>query len=472
MTAKERGSWFLWGTLLLIAAGATSSRAQAPSTLGTASNLPLSVDTFVQSRAQDADGDRAGRSPPPKKGLPFPKPSPEPPPPVKTPTKPVPPPLQQAPPTVDAASPSPAPAEAPSSAPLTFPPHRAPMPGQPHQPFGPGYVPEPITGWGPALPGREPLLYAVPPQVADTMRPDLSDGLQENRQVALSPFPNLNLQSGPLGVEQLPWYQKDFRDPPYSVLETIAFQSMIGFMQMNTSLPSRKPFGWWNSAQVGFPILREYKIGGQLGVAVEGTTFPQLIIETTAGFYHRAIWPDEVLHRLRAWRRTSWGIVYDGYYDQENRFFVGQIRSQITYALTPTSEAGVWFALPLNEEFVPSDGLGQPATFAASASFDFFYRKIFRNDIDATLFMGATENPGKFTIGLYTAYRFSQQTSLIFSTLLNNDPQGPFSVYAGLEFYPWPTSATASISGNPDNRYRPFQRVADHVNFQVRSFAR
>lgn len=318
-------------------------------------------------------------------------------------------------------------------------------------------------------PKPEVAWYVEDPEVLATEMPSPADGLDGNRQISLTPFPNMNLQAGPLSVEQLPWYNKGYRESPFSLLKSTEFQSQIGFLQDNTDLPTKQPFGWYNSIQSGFPLWKERKIGAQMGFVGEATTYPQALVMFTAGLYHRAIWEEDQF--LPPFRRISFGSVYDGLYDSENREFIGQIRSQISFANTRSSEAGVWFDIPVNTDFVPQDAEGIPAQFQTSRAWAFYYRHVFPNEFDCTAFIGTTNSPGGGIFGTYMSYRFTHQAAWIFSTLLNTDRLGPFSVYTGLCFYPYPVGNYNKISGNPDNLYRPYLRVADHINLQVRKLA-
>lgn len=310
--------------------------------------------------------------------------------------------------------------------------------------------------------------YVLPPQVAATDLPRDDDGLIGNRAIALSPFPNLNMQAGPLSNDQLPWYDKPVREAPFSILHTAEFQSMAVYSKSNTdTVPTDASTGWYNSLQLGVPFWREREVGVQAGAAVEPNLFPTVYGEFTVAAFHRAIWPAEPAGTPRPIDRISWGSGFDSIYDSEHRVFLGQIRTQMAFAVSRFQEAGLWFAISTNTAGAPV-GSATPLSMNASNHFAFYYRHVFENEIDATVFVGGTQQPGGPFFGTYLSRRFTSQASVIFSTMLNTQGPGPWEVYLGLRFDLWPMENYTLISGNPQNRYRPFMRLADHINLQIR----
>ncbi|QDU64825.1 hypothetical protein Pan216_57180 [Planctomycetes bacterium Pan216] len=342
----------------------------------------------------------------------------------------------------------------PSDAILTYP----PAPGSPRV----SLLPEDYVESDPNV------VYQTNPEVLSTQMPSPRDGLTGNRTIALNPFPNLYQESGPLGVDQLPWYEKPAPETPVLLLTNMEFQTLMGFHRNATPNGVDSVFGWYNSMQVGFPVLREYKIGGQLGVVAEPTTFPSVLLGLTAGLFHRSVWPHESWSERRFWKRLSYGAVYDGLYDSEHRVFFGQVRSQVSFATSPSAELGLWFTTPVNTAHSPQNvGSFLPLRFETDRGYFFFYRHVYPISLDHTIFIGGTTDPPNFAYGTYLSYRISAQTNIVFSALGPTHGQAPWEIYGGLQFYLWPVPNYPELSGNPNNIYRPFLRVLDHVQFLI-----
>lgn len=302
----------------------------------------------------------------------------------------------------------------------------------------------------------------------DTQTPSDHDGLMGNRQVALTPFPNLYMQSGPLAVDQLPWYHKPKYDSAYTIHRSIAYESMIGSSGAN-GLPNGG-FGWYNSLQLAFPFWSEREIGVQTSVVLEPTTYPQVFTIVTGGFFRNAVWSEDPLARYSLNNRASWGFVFDGLFDSEHRALIGQFRGQAGYALTPSRETGFWFSIPVTDDPAPI-GSGQPVLIDTTAMGAAYYRQSFASELDVTAFVGFTEGPGEAMLGAYASYRFSRMGSWILSAMNNFSPEGSYSIYAGFRIDFWPMADYSLLSGNPQNLYRPFMRPADHINLQLRTRA-
>ena len=327
--------------------------------------------------------------------------------------------------------------------------------------------PDPATGANrqrPAPELRRPELR-VTPQVGATRLPSPDDGLNGNRQIALTPFPNLDLQSGPLGVHQLPWRRRPTVRSPHSAWRTIELETAVGSFAAS-GLPNGG-LGWRNTLQMGVPFWRERQVGLHLGAAVEPTSFPQVLTDVTAGLFHHAIWPEEVETAQRLRERLSWGSVIDISYDSEHRVTLGQMRTQLGYSLSPRRETGLWVVIPSNDN-VAAIGSADPVFMAPSALGTVYYRQTFANELDITGYMGVAEHPGGLHLGCYVSKRFSQQLFWTFSAMNNFNSEGSYAIYAGLKIAFWPMPDYSYLSGNPQNLYRPFLRTADHTTFQYR----
>jgi hypothetical protein len=309
-----------------------------------------------------------------------------------------------------------------------------------------------------------PIRQRVSPQVQATQVARPGDGLEVNRRMSLAPFPNLDLQSGPLAVDQLPWHHKQPEEAEFSIRKSIEYQTAIGGLRSNGDNDGE--VGWYNSLQFGFPFWRERQVGAQLGFVAEPTTFPQVLTGFTGGFFHRAIWPEAPVLRPPLRNRLSWGVVYDALYDSELETFIGQFRTQFGYSIAPDRECGLWFAVPLHDE--TSLDPGTPLLVDTSALVTFYYRHVFPREVDLTLLTGVSEFPGGAHFGGSLSYRFAPQAFLIVWGVTNFEEEGGHAVYGGLRFHFWPLADYSQLSGNPQNRYRPFLAVIDHVNLQVR----
>ncbi|MBY0587748.1 hypothetical protein K2X85_11245 [bacterium] len=319
----------------------------------------------------------------------------------------------------------------------------------------------------PYLPPSEPLEqeWPVPPQVHNTKIPTYDDGLAGNRQVALTPFPNLNVQTGPLDRTQLPWTQVLPQERPFSFTQTMEFQSAAGFLESNGG--DDFDYGWYNSFQFALPFWREKGVGVQFGATAEPTTFPQVLSEVTFGAFRRAVWSESPADRMLRFARVSWGFGFDGLFDSENRVFVGQHRAQLAYAVAPNRELGMWGTIPLGSE-VARAATEPDVQIGTTAHVAFYYRHVWPSELDGTLFVGAAESPGGFLFGGYVSYRLTSQTAWFLQGVRSFTDEGTQSLYSGIRVYFYPLADYSQISGNPQNRYRPFLPVADHINLQVR----
>lgn len=137
-------------------------------------------------------------------------------------------------------------------------------------------------------PQAYPNALAFPANVPNTPPPGPGDGLMGNRQISLTPFPNLYMQSGPLATDQLPWFHAPAAPSAYDPYRSVQFETSVGGLKSHGLNDSE--LGWYNSVLHGRPFWKEREVGLQLGLAVEPTSFPQVLIEFTGGFFHQAIW--------------------------------------------------------------------------------------------------------------------------------------------------------------------------------------
>lgn len=313
-------------------------------------------------------------------------------------------------------------------------------------------------------PAVDPADWPIPSQVNETRIPTIDDGLAGNRQVALTPFPNLDIQSGPLAPYQLPWSHNFHQTQPFEKASTLEFQTMMGAVEANGE--RKDAFGWYNSLLWSTPFWKEKGIGIQFAATVEPTTYPQLLSEFGFAAFRRAVWGDGMADRLRWVDRTSWGFGFDGIFDSEEQVFVGQFRPQLAYAVASNRELGVWGAIALGQDL--SSGHDLPMEISTSDHFAFYYRHAFPNELDGTIFVGATENPGGFLFGGYVSYRLSARAAVVLQGMNNFASEGGFSIYSGLQIFFSPLVDLSMIAGNPNNRYRAFLRAPDHINVQLR----
>lgn len=315
-----------------------------------------------------------------------------------------------------------------------------------------------------AEPGQDPSDWPIPPQVNETPVPTMDDGLAGNRQVALTPFPNLNIQSGPLAPYQLPWSHSYRETRPFSSASTIEFQTMLGGVEANGE--RKDAFGWYNSILWSTPFWKEKGIGVQFAGTIEPTTYPQLLAEFSFGAFRRAVWEESAVNRFGWVNRVSWGFGFDGIWDSEEQIFVGQLRPQLAYAVASNRELGVWGGISLGQDL--SSGHDLPMEVSTSDHVAFYYRHAFPSELDGTIFVGATENPGGFLVGGYLSYRLSPRAAFVLQGMNNWASEGGFSIYSGLRIYFSPLVELSMIAGNPSHRYRAFLRAPDHINVQLR----
>lgn len=312
---------------------------------------------------------------------------------------------------------------------------------------------------------NDPSDWPIPSQVYETRIPTLDDGLAGNRQVALTPFPNLDIQSGPLAAHQLPWSHRFHETKPFTVATTMEFQTLVGTLRNNGS-SAQQQYGWYNSFLFSVPFWKEKGVGVQFAATAEPTTEPQLLTEFGFAAFRRALWGNDPSERLRLMDRLSWGIGFDGIWDTEHRVFVGQQRMQFAYSVAPNRELGVWGSFSLGEEL--STSTDPPLDFATANNVSFYYRHVFPSELDGTIFVGAVENPGGFMFGGYLSYRLSARTAWVLQGMNNFGEDGGNSVYTGIRVYFSPLVDSTEISGSPMNRYRSFLRPPDHINLQLR----
>lgn len=321
-----------------------------------------------------------------------------------------------------------------------------------------------------AAEGREgtALEFIPPVDVLASPLPSPEDGLNGNRQVALSPFPNLNIQSGPLAEHQLPWYHSLPEEAPYSILRAMEFDSVWGAMKSNGVDNSQG--GWYNGIQFGFPFWTEQGVGLQLGGVFEPNMLTTNYFRFTGGFFHRAIWPSDMGIVPGLFQRISWGTVYDFLYDSDHRSNMGQMRNQLAFAMAPQRECGLWFTIPMQSDSTIV-GPNSPLEIYASNSFAFYYRHSFPSEVDVTGFFGWAEGPGGMYVGTYFSYHFAQQASIVSWSMMNFESAGANAIYIGLRFHFAPHEDYTLISGNPQNRYRPFMHLQDAIQFQMRKIS-
>jgi hypothetical protein len=331
-------------------------------------------------------------------------------------------------------------------------------------------VPGPVE-MTPTMPGAPPMEsgafenWPIPTQVADTRIPHVDDGLAGNRQVSLSPFPNLDIQSAPLDADQLPWVHEVADERRYRLHKTLEVQSLIGFLESNGA--NDFEYGWYNSVIWAVPFWKEKSVGLQFAATAEPTTFPQILTEVGFAVFRRAIWHQDHNVRLTNLERVSWGFGFDGVYDSEHRIFVGQHRAQLGYAMAPHREVGTWFTVPLGSE-VATVATEPDVKISLTTLGVVYYRHVWPSELDTTLFLGAGENPGGFLTGAYISYRFSPQISWVLQGMAQFADEGGQSLYTGLRFYFHPLDDYSLLSGNPQNRYRAFLAAPDHINLQFR----
>ncbi|MFO0946439.1 MAG: hypothetical protein U1D30_10890 [Planctomycetota bacterium] len=307
--------------------------------------------------------------------------------------------------------------------------------------------------------------FIPPVDVMASPLPNPNDGLDGNRQIALSPFPNLNIQSGPLAQHQLPWYHSLPEEAPYSILRAMEFDSLFGAMKSNGVDNSQG--GWYNGLQFGFPFWTEQGVGLQIGGVFEPNMLTTNYARFTGGFFHRAIWPPDTGVVPGLFQRISWGTVYDFLYDSDHRSNMGQMRNQLAFAMAPQRETGFWFTVPMQSDSTLI-GPNAPLDIYASTTFAFYYRHCFPSEVDVTGFFGWAEAPGGMYVGTYMAYHFAQQASIVSWSMMNFESAGANAIYLGLRFHFAPHEDYTLISGNPQNRYRPFMHLQDAIQFQMR----
>lgn len=329
----------------------------------------------------------------------------------------------------------------------------------------PGYGMSPRIVSVASADGMPVNVFQPPVDVVASPVPNPGDGLQGNRQVAITPFPNLDIQAGPLAQHQLPWYRQLPEEEPYTILRAMEFDSLFGALKSNGVDNSQG--GWYNGLQFGFPFWTERQVGMQIGAAFEPNMLQTNYVRFTGGFYRHAIWPESADIIPGLFQRIGAGTVYDGLYDSEHRSYVGQVRNQIGYALSPSREAGVWFTVPMQSDFTLV-GPNAPINIATSTTASVYYRQTFPSEVDATIFLGWAEGPGGMNVGTYLAYHFAQQASLVVWGMFNFESAGANAIYAGLRFHFAPHEDYTLLAGNPQNRYRPLMRLADPIQLQLR----
>ena len=130
-------------------------------------------------------------------------------------------------------------------------------------------------------------------------------------------------------------------------------------------------------------------------------------------------------------------------------------------------EVGAWWAMNLQEEFAPI-GSAVPITMSTADQIAIYYRHALRSELDMTFFTGFEQGPGSMFGGTYLEYRLTRQMALLFQGMIGFDRDDARAIYAGFRLHCKPLETYSLISGNPQNRYRPFMRTLDHINFQLR----
>ena len=324
-----------------------------------------------------------------------------------------------------------------------------------------------------AVQGVDYTEWPIPSQVSETALPEPDDGLAGNRQAALTPFPNLNIQSGPLANYQLPWWHRVAEERPFRIPRTLEFQTAPGVVENNGNAKNdnETAYGWYNSLLMSAPFWKEKGIGVQFGVTLEPTTYPQVLSQVGFAAFRRAIWGNDPNQRLTVFQRLSWGTGFDGVYDTNTKLFTGQQRSQFAYSLARDRELGLWFAYPLGSQI--SYDTHQPRMkVSANSQVNFYYRHVFPSELDVMVFIGVAESPGGFMSGSYMSYRLSAQAAWFLQGAKDFGTGGGGSLYTGIRIYFHPLEDYSQISGNAMNRYRAFMPVTDHINMQLQEVRR
>lgn len=238
------------------------------------------------------------------------------------------------------------------------------------------------------------------------------------------------------------------------------------FMQSGTG----ERYGGMMGFNMGAPISHDgwlcYQIGANFMPADLGSqTF------FTAGFFHRAS-PAGGL-------ALNMGVTYDLLYDENQDFTVGQIRMKIGTAFTPRDEAGAWFNITTNSDLVDHRNLVLSTTTTTNFSEiraqlqeieiepvgqgSFFWRHIFGNGGDATVYIGLRDDPGSVYFGGTTNWPLSDFCALYGGGHWGEDTE-TFDVYTGVAYYPGGRARDCNSCGH---RFMPYQDVANNTYLNV-----
>ena len=254
-------------------------------------------------------------------------------------------------------------------------------------------------------------------------------------------------------------------------------------------------FGYRAGFNMGFG--RNTRIRGQLGASYgvydfHGREDPQQVpterqIFLTGGIYKRS--------NVCADDRVSWGMVYDfmkteNWGEEADDIELGQFRFQVGYAVSSSTELGLWGALAVEDDLTVS--LGGGIDVKARDQVNLYWRRNTELGAELMIYIGLAEEPtginqvqlptdmSEFVLGVAGNAPLSNRWALtgnvhyiIPSTAPgDNAPNGIENSYAeeswnvtlGLVFYPGGNAVANSISGWAG---LPLMPVADNGTFSV-----
>jgi hypothetical protein len=254
-------------------------------------------------------------------------------------------------------------------------------------------------------------------------------------------------------------------------------------------------FGGRAGINWGFPLLRSWGIGGQLGASLGAADFQgnaaqdfanifgdvgesqeaRSQVFVTAGVFHRACPVDG------GW---NFGIAYDSLIDdyyEEN--YLTQWRGEIGYVLGPRAAVGVWGAIRDR-----GDGLRYINGFPPEIQLEFgsveqvsvFLDGKWACGMDSRVYVGIAEEPGELVVGLRFRCPMNDWLALVASgTYVNPSVSGDgdfesfpggglqeefWNLSIGLSFFPGGKARSCGVAGQ---RYMPLLPVADNGSFLV-----
>jgi hypothetical protein len=229
------------------------------------------------------------------------------------------------------------------------------------------------------------------------------------------------------------------------------------------------------SANLGFPLLEDYGIGGQVGAACNLSDGAVHVLDQIEGSHNR----QQTFVTIGAFSHShpvTWALAYDilfeRYYDN---FTVSQLRGEAGYKLTSADEIGAWFTIGASG--ADAHMAGTPVRLDAISMVNGDWRRTWASGARTTLWAGVAGGheelvwviPGStrldhvFVYGADLQFPLNRRLDITgAANFITPTATGTVDAYLGVTFYPG-RDGSASAHG----RFAPPMTVANNPAFAV-----